>query len=94
MSVTITRVRMWHTEIPNRPGVLAATLEPLAQAGANLSVVMKYSVPGRSTRATVEILPGRGPRVTRAARAAGVQPVAYPGAAGRRETTAPVLPTR
>lgn len=71
MSVTITRVRMWQTEIPNRPGVLATTLEPLAQAGADLTVVMKYSVPGRSTRATVEILPGRGPRVTRAARAAG-----------------------
>jgi len=71
MPVKITRVQMWQTSIRNRPGVLAATLEPLAQAHADLSVVMKYSVPGRSKRATVEILAGSGQRATRAAQAAG-----------------------
>ena len=62
---------MWQTSIRNRPGVLAATLEPLAHAGVDLSVVMKYSLPGRSTRATIEILAGSGRRAARAARAAG-----------------------
>ena len=31
MAVNIRRVQIWRTEIQNRPGVLAATLEPLAQ---------------------------------------------------------------
>ena len=62
---------MWQTSIRNQPGVLAATLEPLAHAGVDLSVVMKYSLPGRSTRATIEIMAGSGRRTARAARAAG-----------------------
>ena len=62
---------MWRTTIRNRPGVLASTLEPLAQAGANLSVVMKYSLSSRSSQATVEILSGSGRRTTLAAHAAG-----------------------
>ena len=71
MAVKIRRVHLWQTSIRNRPGVLAATLEPLAQAGADLSVVMKHSLPGRSNRAKVEILAGSGRRATRAAQAAG-----------------------
>jgi hypothetical protein len=71
MAVTIRRVEIWRTEIRNKPGVLADILEPLAQIGVDLQVVMKYSVPGRSTRAIVEILPGRGRRAALAARAAG-----------------------
>ena len=71
MSVKITHVELWRTEIANRPGVLATTLEPLAQSGVNLSVVMKYSLPGRSRRATVEIYPGKGKKAALAARAAG-----------------------
>ena len=62
---------MWHTEIRNKPGVLASTLEPLAHAGVDLSLVMTYSVPGRSSRATIEILPGSGRRAAQAAQAAG-----------------------
>ena len=71
MTVRIKRVALWQTEIPNKPGALGAVLEPLAQAGTDLQVVMKYSVPGRASRATVEILPGAGRRAAVAARAAG-----------------------
>ena len=71
MAVKIRRVKMWRTSIRNRPGVLASTLEPLAQAGADLSVVMKYSLSSRSSRATVEILADSGRRTTLAAHAAG-----------------------
>ena len=62
---------MWQTSIRNRPGVLPATLEPLAHAGVDLSVVMKYSLPGHASRATIEILAGSGRRAGRAAQAAG-----------------------
>ena len=71
MAVKIKRVQMWQTSIRNRPGVLATTLEPLAHAGVDLSVVMKYSLPGHSSRATIEILAGSGRRAARAAQAAG-----------------------
>ena len=71
MAVTIRRVQMWRTEIQNKPGELAATLEPLAQADADLAVVFERSVRGRPGRAIVEILPGRGRRSALAARAAG-----------------------
>ena len=71
MAVTIRRVELWRTEIRNKPGVLADILEPLAQTGADLLVVMKYSLPGRSSRAIVEIFPGAGRRAALAARAAG-----------------------
>ena len=69
--VAIKRVQLWRTEIRNKPGVLTAALEPLAHAGVDLRVVMEYSVPGRSTRAAVEILPGAGRRAVHAAKAAG-----------------------
>ncbi len=71
MAVKIKRVELWQTEIRNKPGVLADMLEPLAQTGADLQVVMKYSLPGRSARATVEILPSKGKRAALAIRAAG-----------------------
>ena len=71
MAVKITRVALWRTEIRNKPGVLAAALQPLAESGTDLKVVMKYSVPGRSSRATVEILPGGGRRAALAAQTAG-----------------------
>ena len=69
--VTIKRVQLWRTEIRNKPGVLAAALEPLAHACVDLRVVMKHSVQGRSTRAAVEVLAGSGRRAVRAATAAG-----------------------
>lgn len=71
MAVKITRVELWQTEIRNKPGTLAAVLEPLAQSKADLKIVRKYSVPGRSSRATVEIFAGKGRRAAIAARTAG-----------------------
>lgn len=71
MTVKITRMVLWRTEVPNKPGALDAVLEPIAHAGINLQAVIKRSVPGRSTRASVEILPGTGRRAALAAQAAG-----------------------
>ncbi len=71
MTVKITRVVLWRTEVPNRPGALDAVLEPLAHAGINLQAVIKQNVPGRPMRASVEIIPGAGRRAGVVARAAG-----------------------
>ena len=71
MAVKITRVKLWQAEIPNKPGALSSALEPFAKARTDLKVVMKYSIPGRSSRATVEIYPGKGKSAERAAKTAG-----------------------
>lgn len=78
MPVTITRVRMWQTEIPNRPGVLAETLEPLAHAGADLAFVRESQLPARPGRARIDLVANTGRRVTRAARTAGFSVSATP----------------
>ena len=40
MAVTVKKAVLWRTQIENRPGMLASTLAPLAEAGADLQVVM------------------------------------------------------
>jgi len=50
---------------------LAAVLEPLAKAGANLRVVMGYSM-GDSGRAAIEVFPVSGKRAVAAACSAGL----------------------
>jgi ACT domain-containing protein len=45
MAVTVKKAILWRKEIDNRPGMLANTLEPLSEAGADLQVVMAYRYP-------------------------------------------------
>ena len=40
MAVIVSKAVLWRKEIDNRPGMLGSTLEPLAEAGADLHVVM------------------------------------------------------
>ena len=47
MAVTVKKAMLWRKEVDNRPGMLASTLQPLAEAGADLQVVMAYRYPGR-----------------------------------------------
>ena len=49
MPVTVKRDTLWRKEIENRPGALAAVLAPLAEAGADLQVVMGYRHPGHES---------------------------------------------
>ena len=51
MAIAVKKVTLWRKEVANDPGVLANVLQPLAAAGANLRVVMGYTIPGESTRA-------------------------------------------
>jgi ACT domain-containing protein len=42
MAVSVKKVTLWRTEVENKPGTLAKILAPLAEAGADLQVVMGY----------------------------------------------------
>ncbi len=78
MTITIKKITLWRREIQNQPGSLAATLEPLAAAGASLQVVMGYRYPGDPTKAAVELFPIAGKKVSAAAQAAGIAASAMP----------------
>jgi len=71
MPVTVKNVTIWRKEVPNQPGVLAAALGPLAQAGANLKVLMGYRLPGEEGRAAIELYPITGAKAAKAAAAVG-----------------------
>lgn len=73
MPLRVRPITLWRAEVDNQPGVLAQTLEPLAEAGANLQVVMGYRVPGDRARAAIEIFPVTGARALSAAQAAGAR---------------------
>ena len=67
MPVTVKSISLWRKETGNKAGLLAQTLEPLAQAGADLGVVMGYRLPGKGARAVIEIYPVSGKKTAVAA---------------------------
>jgi hypothetical protein len=72
MAVTVKKAVLWRKEIDNRPGMLADILGPLAEAGADLEVVMAYRYPGSTDMAAVELQPVSGRKPIAAAKAAGL----------------------
>jgi hypothetical protein len=78
MAVTVKKAVLWRKEIDHHPGLLATTLEPLAQAGADLQVVMAYRYPGGTERAAIELHPVSGRKSTAAAKTAGLAPSTIP----------------
>jgi len=78
MGVRVKQVTLWRSEVANRPGALAGMLGPLAEAGANLKVVMGYRMPGEENRAAVEVYPVSGRKVTAAARSVGLSDSGIP----------------
>ena len=78
MAVSVRKVTLWRSEIENRPGSLARTLKPLAQAGASLQVIMAYRFQGDSTRAAVELFSVTGKKAQAAAQEAGLSPSSIP----------------
>ena len=71
MAVTVKKITLWRKEVAHEAGALASVLEPLAQAGGNLRLVMGYAIPGESNRAAVEVFPVTGKKAMTAASAAG-----------------------
>jgi hypothetical protein len=78
MAVTVKRITLWRSEVENKPGALARTLRPLAQAGANLQLIMGYGIPGDATRGAIELFPVSGKKSQEAARTAGLSPASIP----------------
>ncbi len=77
-ALSVKRITLWRREVENQPGVLATTLEPLAQAGADLRLVMGYRFPETTTRAAIELYPITGKRAVAAAEAAGLRAFELP----------------
>ena len=78
MAVTVKSISLWRKEAENKTGLLAQTLEPLAKAGANLSVVMGYRLPGNESKGAIEIYPVSGRKMVAAATGVGLTDAAIP----------------
>ena len=74
MAVTVKKAVVWRREVDNRPGMLANTLQPLSEAGADLQVVMAYRYPGGENKAAIELYPVSGKKSAAAAQTAGLAP--------------------
>jgi hypothetical protein len=72
MSVKIKPITLWRTEVENKPGILARTLEPLASTHADLAVVMGYRYPGAGEKAAIELYPVTGKKTVAAAKGLGL----------------------
>ncbi len=73
MALKITKMQIWAGNISDRPGGLAAVLEPLAEAGTNLDcVIARRQSPG-SGEGVVFVTPIKGKKVQQAAGAAGLK---------------------
>ena len=78
MAVSIKKVTLWRTEVQNKPGVLGSVLGPLADAGADLQVVMGYRYPGDEHKAAIEVCPVTGRKTTAAAGRVGLAATGIP----------------
>lgn len=78
MPVTVKKVVLWRTEVDNKPGALAAAMEPPVRAGADFKVMMGYRHPTAEGKATIEVFPIAGKKLANAAGAAGLTPAPIP----------------
>ena len=78
MAVTVKKMTLWRAEVQNKPGTLADVLGPLADAGADLQVVMGYRLHGRRNRAAIEVSSASGKKAAAAAQRAGLAASAIP----------------
>jgi len=69
MAISVRKTSLWRREVDNKPGTLARTLQPLADAGADLEIVMAYGI---GNKAAIEVAPITGKRVTASAATAGL----------------------
>src|SRR5713226_8696053 len=74
MAVSVKKAILWRREVDNHPGMLAETLQPLSEAGADLQVVMAYRYPGGENKAAIELHPVSGKKSVAAAQTAGLAP--------------------
>lgn len=73
MALKVKRVDTWAAPLQDKPGSLAAKLNTLASAGANLEFVIARRAPDKPGSGVVFVTPIRGAAGCRAARQAGFQ---------------------
>jgi len=78
MPITVKKIILWRSEVDNKPGTLASTIEPPAKAGADLKIMMGYRHPTAKGRAAIEVFPIAGKKLVAAAGAAGLSAAAIP----------------
>ena len=71
MALDVKRVRVWAAEMKDRPGSLAAKLEALAGAGANLEFAIARRAPDKPGMGVVFVTPIEGTAQITAAKTAG-----------------------
>ena len=78
MAVTVKKIMLWRKEVENRTGMLAGALAPLANASADIHVVMAYRFPGQESKAAIELYPVTGRKSVTAAKEVGFSASAIP----------------
>jgi hypothetical protein len=78
MAISVRKIILWRTEVDNKPGALADAIQPPAQAGAALKIVMGYRQPKAEGNAAIEVFPITGRKAAAAAGAAGLKPAPIP----------------
>jgi hypothetical protein len=68
------RVATWAASLTDKPGGLAAKLKTLAAGGVNLEFIIARRAPEKPGTGVVFITPVKGPKQSRAAKAAGFRP--------------------
>jgi hypothetical protein len=74
MSLTVTKVDVWATQIEDKPGGLAKLLGALAGAGANLECLVARRDPSNPGKGVAFLTPVKGADVRKAAMAEGLKP--------------------
>ena len=82
MSLKVTKMDVWSGEIQDQPGGLAGVLRQLAEANADLEMVVARRQPDRPGAGMVFLAPVKGRKATAAAAVAGLSPA--PGVAAFR----------
>ena len=73
MALTVRKIELWRGEVDNKPGTLSGVLGPLADAGADLQVVIAYHISG-TEKSGIELFPVKGRGSNGKAKAAGLAP--------------------
>ena len=72
MTLNIRKGYLWRKEIENKPGTFASALEPFANAGQNLQIVMGYAKTTEHTQGAIEIFPVTDEKGKECAKAGGL----------------------
>ena len=91
MSFKVTKMEVWSGEIQDRPGGLAGVLRQLANANADLEMVVARRQPDRPGAGIVFLAPVKGRKATAAAAVAGLGPAPGVGALRVEGTNRPGL---